>query len=67
MDRLQNVFSLIPRLEGDNVVVQVTDGESFIPDFLRSYEGLIDSVSLSRPTLEDAFLDLTGRTIRDES
>ena len=64
-EKLQDAFSLVPKFMNDAVTVQVPDGEKFIPRFLRAYEGDIHSIGLTRPTLEDVFLNLTGRHIRD--
>jgi ABC-2 type transport system ATP-binding protein len=55
----------------DTIVVESENGDRLIPAVLASLGngngGLeVQSVSLARPTLEDVFLKLTGRTIRDE-
>ncbi|MBE0476450.1 MAG: ATP-binding cassette domain-containing protein [Coriobacteriia bacterium] len=53
----------------DTIVVETEEGGRFIPTVLGSLgaEGLqVLSVNLARPTLEDVFLKLTGRTIREE-
>lgn len=63
--KLRDAFSLTPKIMDEAVTVQVPDGETFIPRFLRGYEGDIQSIGLSRPTLEDVFLNLTGRHIRE--
>lgn len=41
-------------------------GEDFIPDFIRNFPVRINSISIRRPTLDDVFLNLTGREIRQE-
>ncbi|MBN1290186.1 MAG: ATP-binding cassette domain-containing protein [Actinobacteria bacterium] len=41
-------------------------GEDFIPNFIRNFPVRINSIALRRPTLDDVFLNLTGREIRDE-
>ena len=61
--KLRDAFSLTPKIMDEAVTVQVPDGETFIPRFLRGYEGDIQSIGLSRPTLEDVFLNLTGEGI----
>ena len=63
--KLRDAFSLTPKIMDEAVTVQVPDGETFIPRFLRGYEGDIQSIGFSRPTLEDVFLNLTGRHIRE--
>jgi ABC-2 type transport system ATP-binding protein len=38
-------------------------GHEFVPQLIEALPGLIDSVSVGRPTLEDVFIDLTGRAL----
>jgi len=45
---------------------KIDKGEEFIPDLIRDFGTKIVSVSLHRPTLDDVFLQLTGKEIRDE-
>lgn len=48
-----------------SIRVEVDDGARFIPTVAREFDGRIDSIELRRPTLDDVFLNLTGRTIRE--
>jgi ABC-2 type transport system ATP-binding protein len=41
-------------------------GHEFVPQLIESAPGLIESVSVGKPTLEDVFLHLTGKRFRDE-
>jgi ABC-2 type transport system ATP-binding protein len=41
-------------------------GHEFIPQIIEAAPGLIQSISVGRPTLEDVFVHITGRTFRDE-
>jgi len=45
---------------------KVEKAEEFIPDFIRDFPVRILSINVSRPTLDDVFLALTGREIREE-
>ncbi|HEX4833868.1 MAG TPA: ATP-binding cassette domain-containing protein [Trebonia sp.] len=48
----------------------VEHGDEALPALLRVLDGAgiaISSISLSRPTLDDVFLTLTGRSLRDDS
>ncbi|MDO8732028.1 MAG: ATP-binding cassette domain-containing protein [Actinomycetota bacterium] len=57
------------RIEGDRVHVTVELGETAIAPILRALDasGLnLKSVSVSRPSLDDVFLTLTGRTLRED-
>ncbi|MFB0517592.1 MAG: ATP-binding cassette domain-containing protein [Candidatus Neomarinimicrobiota bacterium] len=46
--------------------LEVQNGETFLPQLFRDVTAPIDAVELRKPTLEDVFLQLTGRTIREE-
>jgi len=46
--------------------VEIPDGEKFLPRFLNEIVTKIDSIELRKPTLDDVFLSLTGRALRDE-
>jgi ABC-2 type transport system ATP-binding protein len=54
------------RADGDQLTFNVDNGEEFLPVFIREFGVKIGSISLRRPTLEDVFLKLTGREIREE-
>ncbi len=41
-------------------------GDTCIPDLIRALGEQVLSVTIQRPTLNDVFLKLTGKTIRDE-
>jgi ABC-2 type transport system ATP-binding protein len=58
-------FGLEPVTSDDTISFQVQGGEAFLPDFVRSFGRPIDAIGLRRPTLDDVFLHLTGREIRD--
>ncbi|RLC76132.1 MAG: ABC transporter ATP-binding protein, partial [Chloroflexi bacterium] len=47
------------------IYFEVDCGEEFIPRLVREAPFPISSISLRRPTLDDVFLKLTGRQIRD--
>jgi ABC-2 type transport system ATP-binding protein len=47
------------------LVLQVADGEAFVPRLLADIGVAVRSVSVTRPTLDDVFMAYTGRTIRD--
>ena len=42
-------------------------GHEFIPQLIEALPGLIDSVSVGKPTLEDVFIRVTGRLFRDDA
>jgi len=48
------------------VTFEVESGEEFLPTFIKEFSTKIRSVSLRHPSLDDVFLKLTGREIRQE-
>lgn len=45
---------------------EMAGGDEFIPKFIKEFGKPVLGVELRRPTLEDVFLKLTGRAIREE-
>lgn len=72
MDRLRREHDLEPRIgPGGRIIVEATGGETLIPELVATLSGTeprvrVASVNLRRPTLEDVFVKLTGRAIREE-
>lgn len=57
----------IPVKEGrEDLTLEVTKGSEFIPQLVNTLETEVLSISLRRPTLDDVFLKLTGKAIREE-
>ncbi len=53
--------------EKDGVLYLTSNkGDSCIPELIRGLADMVISVTLQRPTLNDVFLKLTGKAIRDE-
>lgn len=51
----------------DHLQLEMENGHEFIPRLVGDFPGEVLSVGLSKPTLDDVFLKLTGRAIREES
>ncbi|MGH2348283.1 MAG: ABC transporter ATP-binding protein, partial [bacterium] len=60
-------FGSPARLADGQVVVEREGGAEFVPQVVSAFPGLIDSVTVQPPTLDDVFLKLTGHAIREES
>lgn len=58
-------FSLPVSEQNGELRVEVPAGDRFIPELVRALTVPIESISVRRPTLDDVFLKLTGRAIRD--
>jgi ABC-2 type transport system ATP-binding protein len=57
-------------VDGQALRLSVAQGEEALPLMLRALDGeaiRMESVQLARPTLDDVFLTLTGRSLRDDS
>ena len=59
-------YQIEARHDSDGLYFEVTNGEEFLPIFIREFSTKILGVSLRRPSLDDVFLKLTGREIREE-
>jgi ABC-2 type transport system ATP-binding protein len=58
-------YGLEPQRDGTRIRLEVEGGAEFIPKLVRDLGVAIRSVDLHRPTLDDVFLKLTGRVIRE--
>lgn len=56
-DELRRTYDVTPVVSDGSVSFQVSAGGAFLPGFVRTFG--------RRPTLDDVFLELTGREIRD--
>jgi len=65
-EEIQLRYQAAARHDGDVLTFEVANGEKFLPKFIREFSTRIVSVSLRRPSLEDVFLKLTGREMREE-
>ncbi len=59
-------YQIEARHDSDGLAFEVASGEEFLPAFIKEFGTKILSVSLRRPSLDDVFLKLTGREIRQE-
>jgi len=59
-------YKIEARRDSDGLTFEVTNGEKFLPDFIKELGTKILSVNLRRSSLDDVFLKLTGREIRRE-
>jgi ABC-2 type transport system ATP-binding protein len=66
-DQLQSVMHLESTQIDGTLRVEVTDSASFVPRLFSELTVPISSVSARRPSLDDVFLKLTGREIREQA
>ena len=62
---IKDRYGAEPAVRDGTVSFNVTHGAEFLPDFVRTFSQPLASVSVREPTLDDVFLHLTGREIRD--
>ena len=58
-----------PTVEGNQVQIRVQHGGAALPGLLRELDLrsiALDAVEVRRPTLDDVFLTVTGRSLRDD-
>ncbi|HEY3248527.1 MAG TPA: ATP-binding cassette domain-containing protein [bacterium] len=60
-------FGSTARLADGQVVLEREGGAEFVPQVVSAFPGLVESVTVQPPTLDDVFLKLTGHAIREES
>lgn len=71
-ERLRQEHGIEPRIGPQGqLIVEIEAGDRFIPQMIATFANSgqpvdVHSVNLRRPTLEDVFIKLTGRAIRDE-
>ena len=63
---IEQLLGVTPLRENGTLRMEVPDGKAFVPRLVRELMAPVDTVSLRRPSLDDVFLKLTGRAIRDE-
>jgi ABC-2 type transport system ATP-binding protein len=64
--QIQEVLGVTPARDNGSLRMEVPDGKAFVPRLVRELTAPVDTVTLRRPSLDDVFLKLTGRAIREE-
>ena len=59
-------YHIESKRDGEQLTFEVPNGEKFIPAFIKGFNTDIRNISVYRPTLDDVFLKITGRQLRDE-
>jgi ABC-2 type transport system ATP-binding protein len=65
IEALEKQFGLQPKATDEGITFQVAAGEEFVPRLFGELGIPITSVNIARPSLDDVFMNYTGRTIRD--
>jgi ABC-2 type transport system ATP-binding protein len=65
IERLRTVFDLDAAVHEGAVTFAVPGGAQFVPRLFKGLDVTIESVTVTRPSLDDVFMAYTGTTIRD--
>jgi len=60
-------YGVVVKRDSSGLHFEMDKGEEFIPKLVKDFSMPITAVSVRRPTLDDVFLKLTGREIREET
>lgn len=60
-------FNLTTKLVNSQIDIEVDDAEKFVPKLLKELSVSVEAIRIAKPTLDDVFLELTGKSIRDET
>ncbi len=63
---IKQKYGLEAKEENGAITIEISNGKTFLPRLFDELTTKVTSVSLREPTLDDVFLHLTGRKIRDE-
>ncbi len=58
--RIQQKFQIAANVMETSVRMERKDGHRFITDLVEAFPGEVESISVSKPTLEDVFIGRTG-------
>jgi ABC-2 type transport system ATP-binding protein len=64
---IRNLFDAEAAEKAGEIFISALRGEACIPEIIRALGDSVLSVRMQRPTLNDVFLKLTGKEIREES
>ncbi|HRI72055.1 MAG TPA: ATP-binding cassette domain-containing protein, partial [Polyangium sp.] len=64
---LRERHGITPDRTDEGLCFRVENGESFVVELIREAPVRLSGIAVRRPTLDDVFLSLTGRQIRDAS
>jgi ABC-2 type transport system ATP-binding protein len=65
-DKIKKLFNINAEEKNGELYITTGRGDACIPELIRGLADMVISVKLQRPTLNDVFLKLTGKAIRDD-
>jgi len=64
--RIRAKFQVDATVMDNHVRLEIENGHRFVPDVVEAFPGEIQSLSVSKPTLEDVFIHRTGHRFWSE-
>lgn len=64
--KVEECFGLEPSVVGGVLRIERGDGHRFVGEIMERFSGVIQSLTVSRPTLEDVFIRETGHRFEDD-
>jgi ABC-2 type transport system ATP-binding protein len=64
-EKIENIFNVKVSEKDSELFLTSLKGDTCIPELIKALDETVQSVRLQRPTLNDVFLKMTGREIRD--
>jgi ABC-2 type transport system ATP-binding protein len=64
---IDRAFGVATTVVSGSLRMEVDDSSTFMPRLVRELSAPVKSLTLSRPSLDDVFIKLTGHAIRDEN
>jgi ABC-2 type transport system ATP-binding protein len=65
-ERIRNKFQVDAAVMDKHVRLEIENGHHFVPEVVEAFPGEIQSLSVSKPTLEDVFIHRTGHRFWSE-
>jgi ABC-2 type transport system ATP-binding protein len=65
-NQLQSKLSIKTARVDDILRIEKPRGHEWVPRIIEAVPGLVESISVGKPTLEDVFIRLTGGKFRDD-
>ncbi len=65
-EELKKKYGISAVIDNGEITFNIDQGEKFLPKLMGQFDNRLLSISVHRPTLDDVFLNMTGRAIREE-
>ena len=65
LTEMRDKYNIEAELDSEGVVFEVQNGEEFVPVLVNNFKHSLQSISVRRPTLDDVFMKITGREMRE--